>query len=100
MITRIVKMTFLPEKVADFVNLFERYQHRIASAEGCLSVKLLRHKSQAHIYFTLSIWQSEDFLNQYRLSPLFAEVWPQTKEWFQAAAEAWSLEDAEIPLNG
>jgi len=39
---------------------------------------------------TVSRWDSEKSLNDYRMSELFGEVWPETKRLFAAAPEVVS----------
>jgi quinol monooxygenase YgiN len=90
MIVRIVKMTFNPERVPDFLNLFDQYKEAIANQPGCTHLELLAQPEQA-IFFTYSHWLSENHLNQYRNSDTFGVVWPQTKALFKAAPEAWTL---------
>lgn len=94
MIERIVKLPIDPkgDNGLEFEALFNRYKQQIAAAPGCTEVRLLR--SQSH-YFTYSYWESEDALNQYRFSPVFGEVWPQTKALFYGQAEAWTCERIE-----
>jgi len=89
MIIRIVKMSFVPEKVNDFKLLFEGYKLQIAAAHGCLSLRLLQER-ESSIFFTISEWQEEKYLEQYRQSHLFAIVWQQTKTYFNAKPEAWT----------
>lgn len=89
MITRIVKMSFKPEKVDDFKNLFDQYKMQIAAAEGCLSLRLLQ-ENDSTVFFTYSEWRGEEFLELYRQSALFAKVWGQTKTFFNAKPEAWT----------
>ncbi len=91
MIIRVVKMTFKLEHISDFLNMFEEKQAAIASTEGCLHLELWQDKNDKRVFFTYSHWQSEQFLNQYRDSELFAIVWPMIKQWFDAKAEAWSV---------
>ena len=93
MITRIVKMIFRPEEISNFLEVFEANKAFIAGSRGCTSLQLLRQKDEPNVYFTISVWESEDFLNQYRGSELFAEVWGQTKKMFAGKPEAWTLED-------
>ncbi|MCD6069167.1 MAG: hypothetical protein K0S33_3993 [Bacteroidetes bacterium] len=90
MITRIVKMTFAPEKVADFLALFNESKEQIAGFPGCSHLKLLNGTDNTNIFFTYSIWDSEESLNKYRDSELFASVWGRTKALFAAKPEAWS----------
>lgn len=90
MITRIVKMTFKPEKVEEFEKIFEKFHSKIRSAEGCTSLKLLRDEENSHIFFTYSTWEHADFLEIYRKSETFGVVWPQTKVLFDAPAQAWT----------
>ncbi len=89
MVTRIVKMSFVPEKVEEFKQLFEQYKMQIASAEGCISLRMMQEHGTS-IFFTYSEWKSEAYLEQYRRSDLFAKVWSQTKTFFNAKAEAWT----------
>ena len=89
---RIVKMTFNPEKVNEFLANFEEVKSKIRAFDGVEHLELLSDKNNTNIYFTYSIWESEDHLNNYRHSDLFKSVWAVTKPLFIKKAEAWSLE--------
>ena len=89
MIVRIVKMSFIPEKVTEFLNVFNQHSSAIANAEGCIDLQLIQNNNSA-TFFTISKWQSEQDLENYRQSELFAIVWPQTKALFNQKAEAWT----------
>lgn len=43
--------------------------------------------------FTLSHWESEENLEQYRQSELFKSTWAKTKVLFREKAQAWTLEE-------
>jgi len=92
MIYRLVKMQFPEESLPDFLQLFALYRERIASFPGCEELKLLRGRDQTGLFFTYSVWQSPEQLEQYRQSELFSEVWPATKRLFSAKPEAWTLQ--------
>ncbi len=91
MVTRIVKMTFNPDQVQAFMTLFEKNKKQIASFEGCTHLELLNDTSQANIFFTYSKWEDEKYLEKYRSSDLFSNVWNQTKVLFGAKPEAWTV---------
>jgi len=91
MIHRIVKMSFYPEKCEEFIALFLAREEGIKKTKGCLDVKLLRDMAHSTIFFTHSIWETEDDLEAYRQSDFFADTWRHTKALFNARAEAWSL---------
>ena len=91
MIKRIVKMSFVPEKVEDFKMIFKNNWKYIKGFEGCSHVELLQDKLHSNIFFTFSLWQSEEHLNAYRDSELFANVWGATKILFNDKPQAWSL---------
>jgi len=93
MIVRIVKLTFREEEVETFKKLFEQKKDKIRNFEGCLHLKLLQGLNQSNVFFTYSHWDSEDDLNNYRYSELFAETWAATKLLFSAKAEAWSVNE-------
>lgn len=59
MIIRIVKMTFEPDKVADFLNIFNASKQYIRNMEGCTHLELLNDVKFSNIFFTYSHWQSE-----------------------------------------
>jgi quinol monooxygenase YgiN len=90
MLIRIVRMTFKPEKTAEFLEIFRNSKARIRAFEGCQHVELLQDLHQPNIYSTYSLWDSEEHLNNYRDSELFGQVWPATKTLFADKPQAWS----------
>ncbi len=91
MITRVVKMVFRSDAKEEFLAVFNANKQFIAGFEGCQSLQLLHEKSRPEVFFTLSVWESEDHLNRYRDSKLFGEVWGKTKVMFAEKPEAWTL---------
>ena len=92
MIIRIVKMTFEADKIDDFLKIFDESKEKIEAFDGCSHVELLNDVRNPNIYFTYSIWASEDHLNTYRNSKLFKTTWATTKALFADKSQAWSLE--------
>lgn len=91
MIKRIVKLTFQEDKTADFIKIFEESKQKILARKGCLHVEMLRASNPENVFFTLSFWENEDALNDYRKSDLFATTWAKTKALFASKAEAWTV---------
>jgi heme-degrading monooxygenase HmoA len=95
MITRIVKMTFTPDGISDFLKVFEERRQFIADFDGCQSVNLLQDVDHPDIFFTYSKWDTVEHLNKYRESELFKNTWALVKVWFADKPEAWSVKDVE-----
>ena len=93
MLIRIVRMEFEPEKISDFLEIFEHSAPRIRAFEGCQQVQLKRDPQLSTVYYTHSIWHSETHLNEYRNSPFFRETWQKTKQLFSGKPQAYSLID-------
>lgn len=93
MLIRVVRMTFRPEEVDDFLLLFDETKERIRHFDGCTHLELLRDYNDPCIYNTYSKWEDEAALNKYRNSPLFAEVWKKTKAKFSDKPLAFSLKE-------
>lgn len=91
MLTRVVKMHFNPVFVEEFKILFKTLQPRIQSCQGCLTVTLLQDSENEEIFFTISQWENEDYLEAYRRSDFFYMTWSVVKPNFAQKAEAWSL---------
>lgn len=91
MIVRIVKMTFRVEEVGRFQELFVGWKPRIRSFPGCQHLELLHDVQDPRIFFTYSHWDGPVDLENYRVSEVFASVWPVVKGLFAAPAEAWSV---------
>ncbi len=91
MIKRFVKMTFKPEHVEDFKAIFNSKKELIAAVKGCSHVELLQDISDKTIFFTYSLWEDSSYLEAYRHSALFKDVWANTKILFNAKPEAWSV---------
>ncbi|NRA52273.1 MAG: antibiotic biosynthesis monooxygenase [Phaeodactylibacter sp.] len=92
MIKRIVKLTFKPEHISDFQDIFEASKKLIRSFPGCHHLELWQQKGQPEVFFTFSYWDNEAALDAYRHSDLFKRTWAQTKVLFGGKPEAWSVE--------
>lgn len=93
MIKRIVKMSFQPEKIEEFKLIFKNNWQHIKGFEGCTHVELLQDENNPSIFFTYSLWLSEQAVNNYRDSELFAKVWGATKVLFNDKPQAWSVKE-------
>ena len=96
-IARFVKMTFTDKEVEEFLRLFHQSKDSIRSFPGCLKMELFGDRKSSNIFFTYSVWESEEDLNKYRKSDLFGKVWPKTKLLFSEEAKAWSLDQIDPP---
>jgi len=92
MFVRIVKMGFQEDKVAPFLENFEKVKHDIRNFPGNRLLELYRDKADPAVFFTYSYWETEADLEMYRKSNLFCEVWAVTKPMFKQKAEAWSVD--------
>lgn len=92
---RVVKMTFLPEKVPTFLEKFKANKQTIRNFDGVEHLSLLQDKKNANQFFTYSRWESEAHLENYRNSPFFKAFWSELKPFFAAKAEAWSVDAIE-----
>lgn len=92
MFVRIVKMSFHPEKIEEFLTLFNQKKENIRNSNGCRLLELYRDKTQDNVFFTYSYWEAEQDLENYRNSELFKSVWAQTKVLFNDKPAAWSVD--------
>lgn len=97
MIKRIVKIELKSDNIEAFQTIFQESKMKILGQEGCFHVELLRCAEPDNIFFTFSIWESQESLDQYRKSELFGVVWPKTKALFSKPAEAWSTHLDDTP---
>ncbi len=93
MITRIVKLNITDERIEDFRAAFRSNHPRISGFPGCQEVRLVFDLNNPNIHFTISVWNAESDLENYRHSDIFAEIWSTVKPWFKEKAEAWSTEE-------
>ena len=98
MFVRIVKMSFQPEKIEEFLNNFNTKKEFKRNSPGCRLLELYRDKTNPNIFFTYSYWDAEQDLENYRNSDLFKGVWAQTKVLFNDKPLAWSVDKvASLP---
>ena len=91
MITRLVKLSIQPEKASEFESVFYKTQSFIEAFDGCQKTNLFKVAGTESQYFTISYWNSEVCLENYRSSELFKNVWSTVKPLFSSRAEAWTL---------
>lgn len=90
MLIRLVRMTFHPNAVDAFLDLFDRSAPRIRAFPGCLHLELWQGERYPNILTTCSHWSGPEALEAYRHSDLFRSTWAQTKPLFAAPPEAFS----------
>jgi len=95
MLIRIVKMSFYPEKITEFLDVFHQNKKQIRNFNGNIFLELYQDKDNKSVFFTYSIWKSENDLENYRKSELFREVWANTKVLFNGKPQAWSVNKIE-----
>lgn len=99
MIKRIVRMSFEPEKLSDFLEIFYTARPFIEHMNGCQSVSLFQDVNKPNVLFTESYWLDESDLEHYRKSELFKETWTKTKKLFNDKPQAFSLIALEKNTN-
>lgn len=90
MLIRTVRMTFRPEAVPAFLELFAATAPQIRAFDGCHHLELWQDTRFRNILTTYSIWANEEHLQAYRASDLFKATWARTRSWFAAPAVAHS----------
>jgi heme-degrading monooxygenase HmoA len=90
MINRIVRMTFDPHKVNEFVQVFNNSKSHIAGFPGNHGLKLLRDSNEKNVFYTYSLWLDDESLQRYRKSELFKTTWAATRALFVDKPQAWS----------
>jgi quinol monooxygenase YgiN len=93
MLIRIVHMHFTEEGVEKFLVLFAHHVEAIRRSPGCQFLQLLRDVDDPLHFTTISHWDSELSLLDYRQSALFRSVWGSAKAHFSARPRAYSMEE-------
>ena len=93
-------MTFEPDKVEEFLAIFNESKLKIRSFPGCSHLELHRDFNVENIYTTFSMWDSQETINAYRNSELFQSVWLRTKALFSESPIAFSNIRVEGPIAG
>ncbi len=92
MIKRIVKLSFDPALLPEFMAIFEVSKDRIRAFPGCHHLELWRDRETPNLLFTFSYWKDEEALAAYRRSDLFTSTWAKTKLLFNDRPLAWSID--------
>lgn len=96
MLIRIVRMTFKPSEVENFLKLFDSQKEKIRAFPGCTHLELWQDMEHQNVFSTYSHWKSNEDLQNYRNSELFAGVWSNTKVLFATRPIAHSHEQKRI----
>lgn len=92
MITRIVHLHIHVDRMEEALEILERNIASIRQMDGCSQVNLFRDTHRSGLLMSISVWQSEAHLNNYRHSAFFQDFWKQLKGTFAEPARAWSFE--------
>lgn len=91
MFVRIVKMSLHSKYIEDFQKMFDEKKTIIRNFKGCQLLELYQDKNNSEVFFTYSYWNAEKDLERYKQSDFFKTTWIQTKSYFNAKPEAWSV---------
>ncbi len=92
MIIRIVRMHFTKAGVEEFLEIFNHNKEAIRNFPGCSHLQLLKDHEDSTCFTTLSHWDHQASLDNYRKSELFGLVWGRVKTLFSERSQAFSLE--------
>jgi len=90
---RIVRLYFTETGETEFLKIFNQYKTEIRNFPGCTHLQLLKDKDLEFSYSTLSHWNNQSDLENYRNSELFINVWAQTKKLFSQKPISFSLDN-------
>ncbi len=90
MLVRIVRMTFQPDKIDDFLAIFNSTKDKIRGFAGCQHLELLQDSGNTAVFITYSHWTDSNALENYRNSALFQATWATTKALFADKPVAFS----------
>lgn len=85
-------MHFTDAGVDEFLEIFNRNKSAIRNFPGCSHLQLLKDAEDPNTYTTLSHWDNQQSLDNYRKSELFGSVWGRVKTLFSERSQAFSLE--------
>jgi quinol monooxygenase YgiN len=85
-------MTFRPECCEDFRAHFEKIKPLVRGFEGCLFLELYHDCENPQVMITFSRWRSEQDLENYRHSEVFAKIWRETKPMMAEKTFAFSMD--------
>ena len=82
----------MQEKEVDtFKSYFQTVCEIIRHQPGCQLLQAWQDINDPRIFFTYSVWDSENDLEVYRNSAFFLQFWKTVKPWFSDKAEVWSF---------
>ena len=90
MLIRIVRLSFSPETVAEFLDQFDESAPEIRQFPGCQHLELWRDADTPHVCTTYSHWDDAGALDRYRNSALFQTTWAAVKPLFADRPKAHS----------
>ncbi len=92
MVIRIVRLHLKENRSERFKELFYASKPEILKFAGCQQVDLFVDKNDTNIYYTHSLWDTEEHLNDYRESKFFEGTWREVKKLFADKPQAFSME--------
>lgn len=84
-------MTFGLAHIEAFKEVFSRQKTQIRHFPGCTYLTLWQDSADPCLFFTMSRWNHESDLEDYRRSDLFIDTWSTIKPWFSSRPEAWTI---------
>ena len=87
-------MYFTKDGAEKFQEIFHESSDAIRQMNGCSHLALLRDLEDSNHFTTISHWDSSIYLDEYRNSALFKNVWGRVKPLFSSRPLAHSFQSA------
>lgn len=95
MVERIVRLEFMPDKVGEFKAIFEEVKTKVRTSPGCLGMTLFVDAESPSVFYTISQWESEKYLEDYRHGELFQNSWARMRVLFGGKAQAFTIKELD-----
>ncbi len=95
MIVRIVRLPADPAKFDELAELYKNGAKVVRSWPGSLKLELFQDADDPYTLVTISHWESEEALQDYRHSDYFRGFWPKVRASLRNSASAETL----IPID-
>ena len=93
---RIVKLILLEGEEENFLNIYRTRNPSLKNVKGCQSTCVLKSITSDQEFFTLSVWDSVQALEDYRNSEYFKETWSLVKQLLGGKTQVWNLDEINI----
>ena len=93
MIIRVVKIPIKDASINSFIKRIPIISNEVRRVSGCIHNDIFRDKMKENIFYSYTIWNSDEDIEKYLGSQYYKDIWGDLWDYFEGTPKSWKIDN-------